>query len=91
LSELRANRPAIQRLVIDSNNCITDMCLIGGRYASDKSPLNMDNIYRHAYTPIYGLLFAQMKNRSIDIAEIGIARGEGLKIFRDFFPEARVR
>jgi len=40
LSELRANRPVIQRLVIDSNDCITDMCLIGGQYASDKSPLN---------------------------------------------------
>jgi SAM-dependent methyltransferase len=90
LNKLRANRPAIQRLVIDSNNCITDMCLIGGKYASDKSPLKMDGIYRHAYTPIYGLLFAQLKNRPIDIAEIGIWGGEGLKIFRDFFPEARL-
>jgi SAM-dependent methyltransferase len=90
LSAIRANRPAIQRLVIDSDDCITDMCLIGGKYASDKSPLKMDGIYRHAYTPIYGLLFAQMKNRPIDIAEIGIFAGEGLKIFREFFPEARL-
>jgi len=66
------------------------MCLIGGKYASDKSPLNMDNIYRHAYTPIYALLFAQMKNRSIDIAEIGLAYGDGLRILREFFPEARL-
>src|SRR5262245_3958261 len=60
LNELRANLPAIQRLIIDSNNCITDMCFIGGKYASDKSPLIMGH---HAYTPIYNLLFAQMKNR----------------------------
>jgi SAM-dependent methyltransferase len=90
LNEIRADRSAIQRLVIDSNHCITDMCLIGAKYASDKSPLNLDNVYRHAYTPIYNLLFAQMKNRPIDVAEIGVLQGEGLKIFREFFPEARL-
>jgi SAM-dependent methyltransferase len=90
LNEIRADRSAIQRLVIDSNHCITDMCLIGAKYASDKSPLNLDNVYRHAYTPIYNLLFAQMKNRPIDVAEIGVFQGEGLKIFREFFPEARL-
>jgi len=90
LNEISTDRSAIQRLVIDSNDCITDMCLIGAKYASDKSPLNLGNVYRHAYTPIYSLLFAQMENRPIDVAEIGIAEGEGLKIFREFFREARL-
>lgn len=90
VNEISANRPTIQRLVIDSNDCITDMCVLGVNSPSDKSPLNMDNRYRHAYTPIYSLLFTQMKNRPIDVAEIGIADGCGLKIFREFFTEARL-
>jgi len=90
VSDIRANRTAIQRLIIDSNNCITDACILGVKYPSDKSPLNLENIHRHAYTPIYGLLFAPLKNRPIDIAEIGIRYGDGLKIFREFFPEARL-
>jgi SAM-dependent methyltransferase len=90
VKDICANRPAIQRLVIDSNDCITDMCVLGVTSSSDKSPLNVDNRYRHAYTPIYGLLFTQMKNRPIDVAEIGIGDGGGLRIFREFFPEARL-
>ena len=90
VNDIRANRSAIQRVVIDFNDCITDMCVLGVKSSSDKSPLNVGNRYRHAYTPIYGLLFAQMKNRPIDVAEIGIRDGGGLRIFREFFPEARL-
>jgi SAM-dependent methyltransferase len=98
MNDICANRAAIQRLVIDSNDCITDMCLIGKKYPSDKSPLSPVGTlpgpgvgyYRHAYTPIYSLLFTQMKNRPIDLAEIGIGHGGGLRIFREFFPEARL-
>jgi SAM-dependent methyltransferase len=90
VADVRGARRPIQKLVIDSNDCITEMCLLGMRFPSDKSPLNVGNRYRHAYTPIYSLLFSALRGRSLDVAEIGLRHGWGLQLLREFFPEARL-
>ena len=90
-----ANKPGkINRIKFDSNYCTTDMCVIGGRMQTDKSPLNayapgVIN-YRHAYTPIYDLLFAPYRNKEINLAEIGIYKGAGIRTFREYFSKAHL-
>lgn len=90
-----ANKPGeINRIKFDSNYCITDMCEIGGRMQTDKSPLNayapgVINC-RHGYTPIYDFLFAAYRNKEVNLAEIGIYKGAGLKTFREYFSKAHL-
>ena len=78
----------LSKLVVDCHDCITDLCRIGGRYQTDKSPLNEG--YRHAYTPVYDFLFAPMRHRPLALAEIGILDAAGLRTFREYFPKARL-
>ena len=43
----------INSIVIDSTNSITELCLLGVKYPTDKSPYNSDkNLHKHAYTSI---------------------------------------
>ena len=90
-----ANKPGkINRIKFDSDYCTTDMCEIGGHMQTDKSPLNtyapgVIN-YRHAYTPIYDFLFAPFRNKEINLAEIGIYKGAGIKTFRKYFSKAHL-
>lgn len=87
-------RSAVNRVIFDSNECTTDLCRIGGRFMTDKSPLNPISEaplkYRHAYTPIYDLLFAPMRHKPLTVAEIGIYNAAGLLTFRDYFSKARL-
>ncbi len=82
----------IGKIRIDSNAFVSEMCNLGKRHGCDKSPLNevssADIPYRHAYTPIYDLMFSPLKNKPINMAEIGIHKGAGLKLFRDYFGAA---
>jgi len=77
------------------------MCEIGGRMQTDKSPLNTYGPgavriknglinFRHAYTPIYDFLFAPYRNKEINLAEIGVYSGAGLKTFREYFSKAHL-
>ncbi len=90
-----ANKPGkINRIKFDSNYCTTDMCEIGGRMQTDKSPLNTYAPgainFRHGYTPIYDFLFAPYRNKAINLAEIGIFKGAGLKTYRKYFSKAHL-
>ncbi len=70
----------INRLIIDSTESITDLCLLGSKYRTDKSPLSsplakfVDNPieYGHAYTAIYDFLFHGLRHKKIKFAEIGV-------------------
>lgn len=87
LSEVEMNK----LLSIDSTLCSTDLCRLGAKYPTDKSPLNKDNnLHKHAYTAIYNLLFSSMKNKQINLAEIGIYNNMSIHCWRDFFPKATI-
>ncbi len=75
-------------MVVNCDGALTDMCLMGFEFFTDKSPVNHRGGSRHSYTPIYNLLFASIRGREINVAEIGTLTGEGLKLFREFFPSA---
>lgn len=76
-------------LSIDSTLCATDLCELGVKYPTDKSPLNKESsLHKHAYTAIYNLLFASLRYKPIKLAEIGIYHNMSMCCWRDFFPSA---
>ncbi len=79
----------IPSLVINTEHCRSSLCQLGRQYGTDKSPLNKGQ-YRHAYTPIYSLLLSGLRHREINLAEIGIENGNGLKLFRTWFSKAHI-
>lgn len=89
--ELLDQRPVIQKIIWNSDRCITDLCLLGLKYPTDKSPVTIDSWHRHSYTPVYSLLFSPLRNREINIAEIGTLNGYGLQMLREYFANAVIR
>lgn len=45
---------------------------------------------KHHYTPVYHEMFKDRRNEIYRLLEIGPAEGAGVKMFRDYFPEAYI-
>ena len=54
---------------------------LGLKYGTDK-------IGKHNYLPVYYEMFNPIRNSVKKVLEIGVAEGAGLRMFRDFFPNA---
>jgi len=54
---------------------------LGIKYGTDK-------IGKHNYLPVYYDLFKNKRNKVKKVLEIGVGEGAGLRMFRDFFPNA---
>ena len=81
----------INSILIDSTNAITELCLLGVKYPTDKSPYNNDkNLHKHAYTAIYNLLFSNIKYNNIKLGEVGILDNNSMLSWREFFPNAEL-
>lgn len=81
----------INSISIDSTNSITDLCLLGVKYPTDKSPYNNDkSLHKHAYTSIYNLLFSNIRYESIYLGEVGILDNHSMLCWREFFPNAKL-
>ena len=79
-------------LIIDSSNIVTELCLSGGLYNTDKSPLSYNGpFYNHrkGYTAVYNLIFSTLKDKPINFCEIGLLYGSGLRMFNDYFSDAK--
>lgn len=81
-------------ITIDTTKIITDLCIISCKYRSDKCPY-ITNPYTesnsvHPYTGVYDSLFLHMRNKPINIAEIGIAYNDSINIWREYFPFAKI-
>lgn len=74
----------LQKLVIDSTPCKTELCDLGKQYFADKSPFNPIG-HRHPYTGVYSLLLAKYKNTPVRFVEIGIAGGSSICIWSQYF------
>lgn len=88
----------INKLIIDSTDMISELCLLGAKHRTDKSPLCsplakyiFDPIeYGHAYTGIYEFLFRGMKHKDIKFAEIGVQYNKSIRCFREYFDKAEI-
>ena len=74
----------IPSMTIDSSKCLTDLCVLGQLYNTDKSPYNIRG-HRHPYTAVYTLLMAQYKHNPIRFCEIGVAGGASVRLWNKFF------
>jgi len=62
----------------------TELCKLAVKYGSDRTP----STGGHAYTPYYSELFGGRSPKKV--LEIGIDTGRGLRMWREYFPEADI-
>lgn len=74
----------IGRLVIDSSEIISDLCILGRTTNTDKSPYNTIG-HRHPYTGVYSMLFASLRGKPIRFAEMGVAMGASAILWDEYF------
>lgn len=77
----------IPSFVFDSRADMTDMCMFGAQCCADKSPFN-ERGHRHAYTALYATLFAPLRNKPINLGEIGVAGGPSVMMWSLWFSQA---
>ncbi len=80
----------INKLIIDSTHARTELCELGAKYPTDKSPYSSGSAsgHRHAYTAVYDLLFCHLRDQFVNLGEIGIERNNSMKAWREYFPTA---
>lgn len=76
-------------LTIESTECRTTLCRLCAEAGTDKGPFTLQG-HRHPYTAPYSLLFEPLKHRPIKFAEIGVFRGASLRVWREFFSQAKL-
>ena len=80
-------------IFIDSTNCPTELCSIAAKFNTDKSPYTINSPFaghRKGYTAVYEMLFSTLRNKVINICELGIEDGGSLQTFSQYFPYARL-
>ena len=80
---------SFNKLFIDTSLSDTELCFLGKKHPTNKSPLN-DKGHRSGFTGIYTLLFSNLRNKRINIAEIGIEKNNSTKIWRKYFQYSNI-
>lgn len=86
----------VSNILFDSFDSQTDLCDIGSKYGTDKSPFvskcpyNQSNNFAHSYTPFYNILFSHIRYNEINFGEIGIYKNYSMKMWREYFPKANL-
>lgn len=87
----------INKIFIDTTDARTDLCDLGVKYPTDKSPYNTENLisengsgHRHPYTAVYDMLFSSQRYKKLKIAEIGVLDNMSMRCWREYFPNAEL-
>ena len=86
---INKEKKSFNKFFIDTSLSKTQLCLLGKKYPTNKSPLNSRG-HRSGFTGIYTLLFSNLKNKNINIAEIGIEKNNSTKIWREYFRNSKI-
>lgn len=62
-----------------------DLTKLAIKYGTDRHPWA-----KHSYTPYYYELFQNRRKSIKKILEIGVGEGKGLRMWQDFFPNAKI-
>ena len=84
----------MQSFHIDYKTRTTELCELGAKYDSAKSPLRKrGNAARacHPFTVFYNALFKQHRDKALSIAEVGLRDGADLLMWREYFPHATLQ
>ncbi len=79
----------IGKFFIDTTLVKTNLCDLGRKFQTDKSPYNTI-LHRHPYTGIYDLLFSSLRDKKINFAEIGILNNASIQMWREYFKNAQI-
>ena len=86
----------IESKIINYNDTKTELCNLGEKYGTDKSPFNNKPFvhggkgHRHPYTCFYDSIFNNIKNNKLKILEIGILFGDSIKCWNEYFKNAEI-
>ena len=78
---------------IDYKNITTDLCEIGYKFNSSKSPLTInkpDFKNCRPYTIFYNDFFNKQRNEKLNLAEIGISNGGSLLMWSEYFQNSKI-
>jgi hypothetical protein len=78
----------LNRLVIDASDAITDLCVLGVQYPTDKSPYVSALEVGHPYSAVYDFLFSARRYEPLHVGEIGVAANMSFHIWRAYFTRA---
>lgn len=82
---------AIQHIVIDTTGAYTFLCDMGILTCADKTPYGTHpEVHRHPYTGVYSMLFAPLRFREIQFAEIGVSGGSSVVLWDKYFHKAKL-
>lgn len=79
---------------VDYKARTTELCALGAKYDSAKSPLRQrGNASRpcHPFTVFYHGFFKQHRDKPLSIAEVGLRDGADLLMWREYFPNASLQ
>ncbi len=85
----KKNKEKFGKILIDTSLFNSSLCEDGKFLNTNKSPLNLSG-HRSGYTGLYYLLFSQLQNKELIIAEIGIEKNASTKLWRNFFVNAEI-
>lgn len=74
---------------LESSRAPTELCFLGAKCETDKSPFNTAG-HRHPYTPFYSMLMATYKHKPVRFAEIGIAVGSSVAMWSEYFKQGQL-
>ena len=83
------NNNSFNKISIDSSLSETKLCKLGKKYQTNKSSINIDG-HRSGYTSFFTLLFSSLRDKKINIAEIGIEKNGSIKLWREYFKKASI-
>jgi hypothetical protein len=84
---------SIPSYAVNYNTACTNLCLIGRKYDTDKTPWrdnSSDIRHAHPYTIFYDTLFKNVKDEEIVYCEMGILHGSSLRMFAEYFKNAKL-
>ena len=78
----------LKTIAIESTHHKTELCTLAEKYKCDKGPYSEGSVcagHRKGYTAVYELLFSPLRNKTINMLEIGIQDGDSVKVFTEYF------
>jgi hypothetical protein len=60
------------------------------KHGSDKGPEPVGGLSGKGYTAVYSSFFESLRQRELVLLEIGVARGASLRMWEEYFPNARI-
>ncbi len=85
----KSDKDKFGKIIFDTTLLNSKLCFLGKRFGTNKSSINLEGP-RSSFTGLYTLILSNMRNKEINFVEIGVERNSSIKMWRDFFPKAKI-